>query len=154
MIRNAAKALLIKEGKILLNRCKSSSGEIYYDLPGGGQHLYETMEQAVCRECLEETGLTVRILRFAALSEEISTDPSIRERYPDYAHRILHIFVAEPLDLPAKPPSELDLGMEESVWVPLAEADRLPLRPAALKGRVQEAVRCPAPLYLGTEKHP
>lgn len=150
MIRNTAKALLLKEGEILLNRCIAPNGEVYYDLPGGGQHPFETMEQAVQRECLEETGLTVKVLRFAALSEEISMDPAIRESYPDYAHRILHIFIAEPLALPIQPPCELDLGMQESVWVPLSKADRLLLRPTNLMGRIQEAVSSPAPLYLGT----
>ena len=34
-IRNAAKAIVIWNGKILLNRCITEDGEIYYDLPGG-----------------------------------------------------------------------------------------------------------------------
>ena len=37
MIRNSAKALLLStDGRVLLNRCVTSSGEEYFDLPGGG----------------------------------------------------------------------------------------------------------------------
>ena len=36
-IRCAIKAIIIKNGAILLNRCKGEDGDIYYDLPGGGQ---------------------------------------------------------------------------------------------------------------------
>ena len=35
---------------------------MYYDLPGGGQHSYETMEQAAIREVKEETGLDIEII--------------------------------------------------------------------------------------------
>ncbi len=52
-IRNAAKAILIHNDKFLLNKCQSKDIGIYYDLPGGGQNPYETMEQAVLREVLE-----------------------------------------------------------------------------------------------------
>ena len=55
-IRNTAKALLVSNGRILVNRCVTQEGGVYYDLPGGGQHMLETMEEAVIREVLEETG--------------------------------------------------------------------------------------------------
>ena len=35
---------------------------------------YETMEQAVIRECLEETGYSVLPMRFVGLYEEITED--------------------------------------------------------------------------------
>ena len=36
MIRCTSKAIIRRDGKILLNRC-AIDGRIYYDLPGGGQ---------------------------------------------------------------------------------------------------------------------
>ena len=54
-IRSTVKAILCKENQILLNRCQMENGEIYYDLPGGGQNPYESLEEALHREILEET---------------------------------------------------------------------------------------------------
>ena len=81
-IRCAAKALIVHEGKILLNRCRHSDGSVYYDLPGGGQHPFESMEEAVRREVLEETGMSVCVVRFAAMAEEIYTSEVLRQKYP------------------------------------------------------------------------
>ena len=52
-VRNSAKALVLHEGKILVNRCTSRFGD-YYALPGGGQREGETLLEAVRRELLEE----------------------------------------------------------------------------------------------------
>ena len=82
-IRSAAKAIIIKDDQILLNRCRHKDGSIYYDLPGGGQHKYESLEAAVLREVKEESGFDVTIRRFAALAEEIYTNEKLRAQYPD-----------------------------------------------------------------------
>jgi len=58
-----------------------SGGETYYDFPGGGQNQYETLEEAVRRECLEETGYTVVVDRLAGIFEEICTDERFRAEY-------------------------------------------------------------------------
>lgn len=78
-IRNAAKAIIIENGKVLLNKCIGKCNEIYYDLPGGGQNQFEEMEDAVKRECLEESGYRIEIIRFAALAEEIYDDSELRK---------------------------------------------------------------------------
>jgi ADP-ribose pyrophosphatase YjhB (NUDIX family) len=54
-IRNSAKAIVLHEGKILVNRCSSRFGE-YYALPGGGQRTGDMLQETVKRELLEETG--------------------------------------------------------------------------------------------------
>ena len=70
-IRNTAKAIIIKDGCVLLNKCAHRNGTPYYDLPGGGQHPYEPLEEGVLREVREETGYEARILRFCGLAEDI-----------------------------------------------------------------------------------
>ena len=151
-IRCAAKALIVQDGRLLLNRCRRTNGDVYYDLPGGGQHLFESMEDAVRREVREETGMGVRILRFAALAEEIYTNELLRQKYPDYAHRMMHIFLAEPDGEKCSQPSEKDWGMEESVWIPVEEVENLPeVRPTAIQNRIREILDADAPMYLGTE---
>ena len=151
-IRCASKALIIHNGSILLNRCRHSDGRVYYGLPGGGQHLYETMEDAVVREVLEETGYRVSVSRFAALAEEIYTSATLRRQFPDYTHRILHIFLADLISDQQSLPSETDFGMEASVWIPLGKVASLPeICPQGLQFRLDEILRAAAPVYLGTQ---
>lgn len=149
-IRNAAKAIIYKDGKILLNQCRNNSDDVYYDLPGGAQNIYETMEAAVCREILEETGYTARVIRFVALGEEIYTDPETQKKHPDYTHRVHHIFLVELTDAPRQRPSELDWQMEEAVWLSIEEAAQVDLRPGGLGKRLPEILASTTPIYLGT----
>ena len=150
MISNSAKALILKGGRLLLNRCETSAGEEYFDLPGGGQHVYETMEEAVAREVLEETGLTAEPVRFAALAEEIFTSGDMRKRYPEYCHRTLHIFLARVTSDTVGEKAETDFQQTGSVWVTPEEAEGLPLVPLQLRGRVREMLGAAGPLYLGS----
>ncbi|MCI8441023.1 MAG: NUDIX domain-containing protein [Provencibacterium sp.] len=148
-MRSEVKALLLLEGRLLLNRCRDESGAFYYALPGGGQRPFEPMETALVREVLEETGLHIRAGRLAAVAEEISENPQERERFPEYAHRIHHIFLAEAAGPAAPVPVEPDSGQEAAEWVPLAQAQQLPLRPFQLRGRLNE-ILCSS----GAQFHP
>lgn len=149
MIRCSSKALLLRDDEILLNCCAYSDGTPYYDLPGGGQDPYESMEECLLREITEETGYTAEIERFAALSEEIYDDPEMREKYPDYTHRILHIFIARAVEKAAEP-TDYDFQMRDRQWFSLEEADTLPLLPETLRGRLREVIAAGRPVYLGT----
>ena len=149
LIRCSSKALLIRGDEILLNCCTYSDGTPYYDLPGGGQEAYESMEEALLREIMEETGYTAEIVRFAALSEEIYDDPELREKYLGYAHQILHIFVAQALGQPCAP-SDPDFQMHGRKWFSIDEADSLPLLPETLRGRIREVLNRKSAVYLGT----
>ena len=73
-VRSCAKAIVVHDGRLLLNRCRDEANGAYHALPGGGQNPGETLEEAVVRECREETGYQVCPVRFAALFEEIIDD--------------------------------------------------------------------------------
>ena len=150
-IRCSAKALIIHEGAILLNRCRHADGSIYYDLPGGGQHLWESMAEAVRREVLEETGYTVDIHRPCAFSEEIYTDLSLRSIYLDYTHRICHIFLATLSSEMSQSPTVPDNFMEKSEWISIEKIQALPeICPPGLSSALPELLRTNHILFLGT----
>ncbi|QUI21645.1 NUDIX domain-containing protein [Vallitalea pronyensis] len=54
--RLSARAIVIRNDNVLLN--EFNNGE-YYNLPGGGVEVDETLRDAVAREVLEESGLSV-----------------------------------------------------------------------------------------------
>lgn len=59
-IKNSAKALIIEDGAILLQRCQIA-GQTVHLLPGGTQEHGEALGDTVRREVLEETGMQVRV---------------------------------------------------------------------------------------------
>lgn len=54
-IRNSAKALIIKEGKILAIKIRDQDEE-WYIMPSGGQESEELLTDAIRREVAEEAG--------------------------------------------------------------------------------------------------
>src|SRR4051794_5923175 len=61
-------------GKILLGKRRGSHGAGTWALPGGHLEFGEELEACVRREVLEETGLTVRDIRFGALTNDVFAD--------------------------------------------------------------------------------
>lgn len=57
-IRNSAKALIIKDGKMLVSKI-NDKGDVFYIMPGGGQDTEELLPDTVIRECAEEMGIVV-----------------------------------------------------------------------------------------------
>jgi 8-oxo-dGTP pyrophosphatase MutT (NUDIX family) len=57
-IRVSSRAIILNDDKILLI-CFGNG--LYYSFPGGGIEEHETATQAVVREVMEETGLTVKV---------------------------------------------------------------------------------------------
>jgi ADP-ribose pyrophosphatase YjhB (NUDIX family) len=160
-IRNAAKALIISGGKMLINKNQNSTGltfydlpngAIYYDLPGGGQNQYETLQEAVIRECREETGYTVTVERLAAVYEEIAISEAFRTAYEPYAHKVHFIFVCRLTDEPIRPLAEKDLDMLESVWVDMKDISKTPLYPKVIRDRLTHILASDGVLYLGVER--
>jgi len=156
-IRNTVKAIIVKNGKMLVNRCRDDKFGDYFSLPGGGQHQYETLQEAVVRECLEETGYSVTPVRFAALCETIFTDGDLRISDPDYTHRIYHIFICELLGDQRAIPTEKDSMQIDSEWVDIhliSLANNIRLFPMAVGDNIQDILKGTAPVFLGSNyKH-
>ncbi len=160
-IRNTAKALLLHNNKLLLNKCRNSTGyeiggiqkgEIYYDLPGGGQHPYETMEEALQRECLEETGYSVEAERLVGCYEEICLSSPLRQQYPDYAHKMYFIFLCSLKEEALQPITERDIDQLESIWVDIRELKGLNFYPIVLQSAIESLLRTESPVFLGSRR--
>jgi len=76
----------------------------YWEFPGGKIHAGESPENAAIRECLEETGLAVRV------------NGAYPQATHDYEHASvrLHFFACEPIEQQRKLPSRFR-------WSPAAE---------------------------------
>ena len=70
----AASAVIYRDGRILLVRRARAPGRDLFSLPGGVVEAGETLAEAVTREVLEETGLTVEPVRLAGHREVIMRD--------------------------------------------------------------------------------
>ena len=152
-IRSTVKAIIINDGKMLVNKCHDKKFGDYFSLPGGGQHQYETLHEAVVRECLEETGLSVKPVRFAALCETIFTNEDYRAKYGDYAHRMYHVFICELLDSAQVLPTETDSMQVGSEWIDISTmnaANKVRLFPLEVWDNIQEILNGTAPVFLGS----
>jgi len=159
-IRNAAKAVIIKDGKILLIKCKNvvdenffnlPCGAIYYDLPGGGQNHFEALTDALRREVLEETGHAIAHARLAAIYEEIAANEKYRKDYPEYCHKVHFVFVCRISDAPRVATAKADLGALCSEWIDLARLDEIVILPGAIKANLRRIADSDGIIYLGSE---
>ncbi len=84
-------ALIFEGGKVLLVERGKEPLKGYWSLPGGLVETGERLEAAIEREVLEETGLVVRVARFAELFQRIMPDAEGRVEY----HYVLADYVCE-----------------------------------------------------------
>jgi ADP-ribose pyrophosphatase YjhB (NUDIX family) len=148
-VRNSAKAIVVDEGRILLNRCTSRFGE-YYALPGGGQNPGETLTDAVTRELLEETGYQVKPMRLSGIYERISERPG--EDDDKLCHKIYFIFVCRLLSGEAAPPTEHDRFQIGLTWVNIKDIPTCNLFPHAIRDNIQAMLSFGETIFIGSEK--
>ena len=75
LIRNSAKALIIRNGKMAAIRINDGNEE-WFIMPGGGQEAGEQLSDAVCREVAEELGLVVEPKELAFVIEGVQASLS------------------------------------------------------------------------------
>jgi 8-oxo-dGTP diphosphatase len=109
----------LKGNSVLLVRRGKPPAVGTWTLPGGGQELGETAQEAARRELLEETGITVGALVLAAQVDSIRHDAAGRVQY----HYTIIDFAArweagEPI---------AGSDVTEAVWAPLDQLDHFEL---------------------------
>lgn len=84
-------AIVWKDGKVLMVQRGKPPRAGIWSLPGGAQHLGETVAQGIHREIAEETGVRIELLGLVDVIDSVQTAPDGRILYHytiiDYAAR-------------------------------------------------------------------
>ena len=147
-IRNAARALILRDKHILLLRKEGYADGVRYALPGGGQDLGETLEQALVRECHEEIGTDINILGLVHVADCFKprdTSP------PSTRHMVEFLFDCSVADdyTPCNG-HHPDKHQVAVVWSALDELAGIPLYPRSLSTFLTDMLDRRGPTYVGT----
>jgi 8-oxo-dGTP diphosphatase len=63
--------IITKDRKVLLGKRKNAHGEGTWAFPGGHLEWNESIETCAAREAMEETGLQIKNIRFATITNDI-----------------------------------------------------------------------------------
>jgi 8-oxo-dGTP diphosphatase len=104
---------VIREGDDILVT-EQDAPEREFQLPGGGIDAGEGALRALHRECLEETGWRIRVLRRIGAFQRYAYMPD----YDIWARKVCHVYLARPV-LRLGEPSEPG---HRAIWMPVATA--------------------------------
>jgi mutator protein MutT len=116
-------AVIFDGGHVLLVRRGQAPLQGEWSLPGGAVETGETLETALVREVLEETGLDVEVSRLVEVVDRIHRLPDGRVEY----HYVVVDYVCVPKGHRLVPGSDA----ADVRWVALSDLDRYGLSPAA-----------------------
>jgi 8-oxo-dGTP diphosphatase len=105
-------AVIVDEGKVLLVKRKYEPLKGHWSLPGGMVEIGETLETALTREMLEETGLRVDVGPVIEVFDRIMRDEERRVRY--------HFVLIDYLCWPAGGALQAGSEVEEAIWADAA----------------------------------
>ena len=144
-VRTSTKAIIIQNDALLVIVGKGETGEEYYYLPGGGQEKFETLEQALKRECLEEIDAKVIVGDILFVRDYIARNHEFAAFDPEF-HQLDLFFECslEPGEIP-KNGSNPDTTQQGVYWLALTELERSKLYPGELKTALRSRNR----VYLG-----
>jgi len=117
-------AVILDRDRVLLVRRGNEPLKGEWSLPGGAVETGETLEAAIAREVLEETGLEVEVGPMIDVLDRIGNDADGRVRY----HYVLIDFVCRPTG------GTLCCATDaaDATWAQLADLDRFGLAEATL----------------------
>jgi ADP-ribose pyrophosphatase YjhB (NUDIX family) len=146
-IRNAVRALIVQDDRVLLLRKRNQDEDDYYALPGGAQELGESLVDALQRECQEEIGSAIAVdelLLVADYTRRRSGQPGARRQLVEF------LFLCRlPAGYRAHNGPKPDRHQQAVVWVERQRVASLRLAPDFLR----QAVAAPgsvSPRYIGT----
>lgn len=123
-----AAALIIVDGCLLL--AKNDKYDCFYTV-GGGIQQNETSDNAVIRECYEETGYHFEIDRLAFVQERFYKVESI------YYHEVVFFYLMKKRNFELHNGINTDQKNEHLHWIPIEELENLNIAPAFLSTAVK-----------------
>jgi len=131
-IRNSAKAIIIRDGSLLLIRLSDVEGN-WYTLPGGGQLHGETLRETLQRECEEEIGVRVQVGELRLVREYIGKHHEFAQHDGD-VHQVEFMFECriDPSSNPTTGQSP-DTHQTGIAWVALSDLQNCRLYPEILR---------------------
>ena len=144
--RNAVRALVLRDGAVLVQRKITSDGLEKFTLPGGAPELGESLETGLKRECLEEIGCEITIERLLFLADYFKP----RETEPvTYRHQLEVLFACDvPEDYVPMNGPKPDKHQVDVVWLPLGQLRHKNFMPVGFKGYIDGSITSDTP-YLG-----
>lgn len=147
-IRNSNKAIIIKNGKILLTLNNNGDGD-FYCLPGGGQEHSETVHESLMRECVEETGVQIKIGELIYVRDYIAGNHEFALSDSN-AHQVELMFLCEIINEDnlgkIEVPDNWQTGVE---WVEISRLNEIIIYPSALKKLIPNIGKEKQSIYLG-----
>lgn len=142
-IRNAAKALIIKDGKMLAIKITDGNEE-WYIMPGGGQESEELLPEAACREVAEEIGIQVEAKDLVFVVEGV---------HGEKFHRVDLVFLCQYLGKIENAILHTDTNQVGYDWLDIKTLNQAPLYPSKLRRQIMNLYEGkPYQVYLGNEE--
>jgi 8-oxo-dGTP diphosphatase len=117
-------AIILREGKILLEKRGNEPARGQWTIPGGVVEVGESLEAAVKRETREETGLEVNAASLIDVVDQVHLDKAGKIEY----HYIIIDYIVRAA---GEPKASSDAA--ELKWVPLDEVEGYDLTPSFLR---------------------
>ncbi len=142
-VRNSAKALVIRDGKMAAIRIRDA-GEEWYIMPGGGMEAEETLEEAVRREVLEELGLEVECGELLFVIEGV---------HGEAFHRVDLVFECRIVSEAPEAAAHRDTNQVGVDWLDISSLNKQPLYPSRLRRQIMNYYEGKLHrVYLGNEE--
>mgnify|MGYP001826342888 CR=1 FL=1 len=127
-IRNAVRAVITRDGAVLLQRKIDDSGSERYALPGGAQEQGECLTEALQRECEEEIGTRVEVIDLLYVGDYFKP----RQTSPPTTRQLVEFLFncAVEYDYQAGNGPRPDKHQVDVVWVPVDQLSEINLVPA------------------------
>ena len=125
-IRNSAKALIIKDGKMLASKI-NDKGDVFYIMPGGGQDIEELLPETVKRECAEEMGIIVEPQSLVFVVEGL---------HGESFHRVDLVFLCDYIGEIKNAKIQGDRNQIGFEWLSIENLINEPLYPSKLRSQI------------------